>query len=171
MIDKEILDAVLPVPELDELRDEKIAELQEAGFVISNFHSGGIFHTMLMIVLRVEIELLNLLRLVLNNLFVSHASGVWLDLKMADYSKKRKKAQKTQGLVTVSRLDADGEAIKIPRGAVFKTAQDINGDELRFFALETTVLKKGAAAVDVPVEAEAEGARWNVPQGQITRSL
>ena len=171
MIDKSILDEVLPVPDMDTLRDKKITELQEAGFVITNFHSGGIFYTMLMIVLRVKIELIQLLRTVLNNLFVSHATGVWLDLKMADYSKKRKKAQKTQGLVTVSRLDAEGEAVKIPKGTVFKTVQDINGEELRFFALEAAVLQKGAQTVEVPVEAEIEGTRYNVPQEQITRTL
>ena len=171
MIDKSILDEVLPVPDMDTLRDKKILELQEAGFVITNFHSGGIFYTMLMIVLRVKIELIQLLRTVLNNLFVSHATGVWLDLKMADYSKKRKKSQKTQGLVTVSRLDADGEAVKIPKGTVFKTVQDINGEELRFFALEEAVLQKGAQTVEVPVEAELEGTRYNVPQEQITRTL
>ena len=171
MIDKSILDEVLPVPDMDTLRDKKIAELQEAGFIITNFHSGGIFYTMLMIVLRVKLELIQLLRTVLNNLFVSHATGVWLDLKMADYSKKRKKAQKTQGLVTVSRLDAEGEAVKIPKGTVFKTVQDINGEELRFFALEAAVLQKGAQTVEVPVEAEIEGTRYNVPQEQITRTL
>ena len=171
MIDKSLLDEVLPIPDMDTLRDHKIAELQEAGFVITNFHSGGIFYTMLMIVLRVKIELIQLLRTVLNNLFVSHATGVWLDLKMADYSKKRKKAQKTQGLVTVSRLDAEGEAVKIPKGTVFKTVQDINGEELRFFALEAAVLQKGAQTVEVPVEAEIEGTRYNVPQEQITRTL
>ena len=171
MIDNSILDEVLPVPDMDTLRDQKILELQEAGFVITNFHSGGIFYTMLMIVLRVKIEFIQLLRTVLNNLFVSHATGVWLDLKMADYSKKRKKAQKTQGLVTVSRLDAEGEAVKIPKGTVFKTVQDINGEELRFFALEAAVLQKGAQTVEVPVEAEIEGTRYNVPQEQITRTL
>ena len=171
MIDKNILDEVLPVSDMDTLRDQKILELQEAGFVITNFHSGGIFYTMLMIVLRVKIELIQLLRTVLNNMFVSHATGVWLDLKMADYSKKRKKSQKTQGLVTVSRLDADGEAVKIPKGTVFKTVQDINGEELRFFALEAAVLQKGAQTVEVPVEAELEGTRYNVPQEQITRTL
>ena len=171
MIDKNILDEVLPIPDMDTLRDHKIAELQEAGFIITNFHSGGIFYTMLMIVLRVKIELIQLLRTVLNNLFVSHATGVWLDLKMADYSKKRKKAQKTQGLVTVSRLDAEGEAVKIPKGTVFKTVQDINGEELRFFALEAAVLQKGAQTAEVPVEAELEGTRYNVPQEQITRTL
>ena len=44
-----IVDEVLPVPDMDTLRDRKIAELQEAGFIITNFHSGGIFYTMLMI--------------------------------------------------------------------------------------------------------------------------
>ena len=171
MIDKSILDEVLPVPDMDTLRDKKIAELQEEGFVITNFHSGGIFYTMLMIVLRVKLELIQLMRTVLNNLFVSHATGVWLDLKMADYSKKRKKAQKTQGLVTVSRLNAEGEAVKIPKGTVFKTVQDINGEELRFFALEAAVLQKGAQTAEVPVEAELEGTRYNVPQEQITRTL
>ena len=39
MIDKSILDEVLPVPDMDTLRDKKILELQEAGFVITNFHS------------------------------------------------------------------------------------------------------------------------------------
>ncbi len=171
MIDKSILDAVLPVPDLEELRDKKVQELKDAGFVITNFHSGGVFHTMLMIALRIKIELIELLRLVLNNMFVSHASGVWLDLKMADYSKKRKAAQKTQGLVTVRRLDMEGEAVKIAKGQVFKTSLDINGDELRFFTLEAAVLQKGTGAVDVLVEAETEGSRYNVPQGQISTSL
>lgn len=171
MIDKEILDAVLPVPSLEELRDAKVEELKNEGFLITNFHSGGVFHTMLMITLRIKLEMIELLRMVLNNMFVSHASGPWLDLKMADYSKKRKRAQKAQGLVTVSRQDMDGEAVKVPKGHVFKTIQDINGEELRFFALQATVLQKGAAAVDVLVEAEREGTRYNVPPGQITRTL
>ena len=171
MIDKEILNTVLPVPDLMDLKDEKIAELKEDGFVITNLHSGGVFYTILMIVLRIKIELIQLARTILNNMFVSHASGVWLDLKMADYSKKRKKAQKTQGVITVSRLDAEGEAVKIPKGHVFKTVRDINGDELRFFSSSAIVLQKGAISVDVPVEAEMEGIRYNVPAGQITRSL
>ena len=171
MIDKEILDAVIPVPTLEELRNEKITELKDEGFVVTNFHSGGVFYTALMVVLRIKIELLQLARLVLNNMFVTHAEGVWLDLKVADYSKKRKKAQKTQGLVTVSRMGADGEAIKIAKGHVFKSIMDINGEELRYFTTDAAVLQKGAHSVDVLVEAEAEGSRYNVPEGQITRTL
>ena len=171
MIDKAILDEVLPVPELEALKEEKISELKEEGFVVTNFHSGGVFYTILMIVCRIKIEVLQLARTILNNMFVSHAEGVWLDLKMADYAKKRKQAQKTQGLVTVSRTDADGEAIKIPKGHVFKTALDINGDELRFFATRAATLQRGAACVGAPASAEVEGSRYNVPQNQITRTL
>lgn len=171
MIDKDTLDAVLPLPEIEERRDELVAELKEEGFAITNFHSGGIFYTLLMIVLRIEREFKQFLRNFLNNAFVTHASGAWLDLKAADYSKKRKKAQKARGLVTVSRMDAEGDAVKIEKGHVFKTKKDINGEELRFFVLKATVLQQGARAVDVLVEAEMEGSRYNVPEGQITRSL
>lgn len=171
MIDKDTLDTILPLPEIEERRDELVAELKEEGFVITNFHSGGIFYTLLMIVLRIEREVKIFLRRFLNNAFVTHASGAWIDLKVTDYSKKRKKAQKARGVVTVSRADAKADAVKIEKGHVFKTKKDINGEELRFFALEKTILQQGARSVDVLVEAEMEGSRYNVPEGQITRSL
>lgn len=171
MIDKEILDTVIPVPDLDELKEQRIAELEREGFAITNFHSGGVFHTLMMIMLRVQVELLELARTMLNQMFITHASGAWLDLKAADYAKKRKRAQKTQGLVTITRGESEVEAVKIPKGHVFKTSKDINGEELRFFVVEAAVLQKGAQSVDVLVEAEVEGARYNVPQSQITRSL
>lgn len=171
MIDKDILDEVLPVPDPAELKDATIEELKEEGFVVTNFHSGGVFYTLLMIVLRIKIEFTELLRRVLNNMFLTHASGPWADLKAADYSKRRKKAQKAQGLVTLSRANDQDEAIKIEKGHVFKTEKDINGEELRYFTIEATVLQKGARMVDVLVEAEKEGSRYNVPEGQITRSL
>ena len=171
MIDHEILDQIIPVPKLEDLKEETIAGLKDAGFVITNFHSGGIFHTLLMIALRIQIELLELARTILNQSFVSHASGTWLDLKMADYSKLRKKARKTRGCVTVSRTGTDTEAVKIAKGHIFKTIKAINGEELRFFVLEDAVLQKGAQSVDVLVEAETEGSRYNVPEAQITRTL
>lgn len=171
MINKETLDAILPVPDLEELKDTGIEELRQEGFVVTNFHSGGIFYTLLMICLRIQIEIIQLLRTVVNHTSVSHATGIWLDLKASDFSKKRKLAQKARGYVTVSRMEADGDAVKIPKGSVFKTYKDINGEELRFFALEPAVLQKGAQLVDVLVEAEIEGSRYNVPEGQIVSSL
>lgn len=171
MIPTEILDTVIPVPDPEELKDKLIEQLKDAGFAITNYHSGGIFYTLLMIVIRIYIEILFLARTVLSNAFVSYASGVWLDLKLADYSKVRKSAQKTQGRVTVTRTGEDVEAIKIAKGTVFKSILDINGEELRYFSTDLVVLPKGTQSVDVPVEAEVEGSRYNVPTGQITRSL
>lgn len=160
MIDKEILDAVIPIPTLEELKDEKVAELKDEGFVVTNFHSGGVFYTLLMIALRIQLELLELARTVLNQTVVTHASGAWLDLKASDYSKKRKKAQKTQGLVTVSRMSVDGEAIKIAKGHVFKSILDINGEELRYFVMEETTLKKGDSSVNNVLRRDAPGS-WS----------
>ena len=76
MIDKATLDAVLPLPEIEERRDELVAELKEEGFVITNFHSGGIFYTLLMIVLRIEREFKQFLRNFLNNAFVRRATSL-----------------------------------------------------------------------------------------------
>ena len=59
------------------------------------------------------------------------------------FSKKRKDAVKTRGYVTISR-ETSGDAVKIPKGHIFKTIRDINGEELRYFALENTVLQQGA---------------------------
>lgn len=170
MIDDKVLDEILPVPDINDLRDEKVTELQEAGFSITNFSSGGIFYTLLMIVLQVRIEIIKLLRTVLNNMFVSHAEGVWMKLKAADFSKKQKEAIKTQGQVIITRGSSAG-AVKISKGHVFKTVKDVNGDELRYFVLEETILQMGMDSVLVPIEAELEGSNYNVPEGQITRSL
>ena len=165
------MDEIIPIPTVEELRDREIAELQEEGFVITNFHPGGVWYTLLMVCVRIYIELAILARTILNNMTVTHATGSWLDLNASNYSKVRKDARKARGNVTLSRQDAGGEAVRIPKGHVFKTIKDLNGEELRYFALEETVLQKGADSVDVLVEAEKEGTRYNVPQGQITKSL
>lgn len=170
MIDDDILDSVLPEPDLETLKEETVQQLQEEGFAVTNFQSGGVFYTLLMIVFRIYIELVGLLRTVLSNMVVSNANGTWLELKAADFAKKRKAAIKTQGKVTLSR-ETPGEAVTIPKGQVFKTTKDINGDELRYFSLADTILKKDSLSVEVLVEAEIEGSRYNVPQGQIINSL
>lgn len=170
MIDEQILDEILPVPDREELKNSIVQELKDEGFRISNFSSGGIFYTLLMIVIQIRIELVKLLRKVLNNVFLSHAEDVWLELKAADFTKKRKQPTKTKGYVTIER-DAPGDAVKIAKGDIFKTEQDINGEELRFLAVEDTVLQKDSLSQKVLVLAEKEGAKYNVPPGQINKSL
>ena len=170
MIDEKILDEILPVPDRDELKQSIQDELAEEGFVITNFNSGGIFFTLMMIFIQIRIELVKLLRVVLNNMFISHAQGVWLELKAADFSKRRKLPTKTRGYMTIKRAVAE-EVLRIRKGDVFKTEQDINGEELRYLALEDVVIPKDATEFKVLVEAEKEGSIYNVPPGQIKKSL
>lgn len=171
MIDESILDEIFPEPDLDELKEEQVRKLQEKGFVITNFNSGGIFHTILMIILQVKTELVKLLRSMLNTLYVRHADKEWLGILAADFSKERKAAVKTQGNITLYKRSGNEAMTVIPTGTVFKTDKDINGEELRFFSTEKVVVLKDAVTVMVPVEAEMEGSKYNIPPGQITRCL
>ena len=103
-------------------------------------------------------------------MFIAHAEGVWLELKANDFSKKRKQPSKTKGYVTLKRTLAES-AIKIYKGDIFKTERDINGEELRYLVTEDTVIKQGTTTQKVLVEAEKEGTIYNVPIGQIKKSL
>ena len=170
MIDEKVLDEILPIPDREELKNTIEEELKEEGFVITNFRTGGIFYTLLMILLQIRIELVKLLRTVLNNMFVSHAEGVWMELKAADFSKKRKKPTKAKGYIFVER-DTPGEAVRIAKGDIFKTEQDINGEELRYLVVEEAILQKDSLSQKVLIEAEKEGSKYNVSQGQIKKSL
>lgn len=170
MISEKILDEILPVKGLEELKNEKINELQEEGFIITNFQSGGIFYHLLLIVCQIRLELVLLLRNVLNNMFVTHAQESWLELKAADYSKKRKEAVKTRGYITLNRTQT-GEPFKISKGYVFKTDRDINGNELRFIVLNNMIIPKDSMTGIVEVEAEKAGAEYNVSPGQINKCL
>ena len=171
MIDNDILDRIFPVQDPDSLKKEQVDRLKERGFVITNFNSGGIFNTILMIILQIRMELTSLLRRMLNTLYVRHADGEWLGLLAADFSKERKAAVKTKGILELRRKAGGDISFIIPAGTVFKTDMDINGEELRFFSTERVVVQKNETLVEVPVEAEMEGSRYNIPPGQITRCM
>lgn len=171
MINESNLDSILPVPTEADLKDEIVADLENEGFVITNYNSGGVFYTLMMLMVRAKIELRVLLRTVLSNMFISYADdAAWLELKATDYGKTRKQPVKAQGVVTVNRADAS-EAVTIPKGYTFKTLKDINGDELRYVVTDNTVIQQGVTTGTVPVEAENTGTQYNVPAGQITVSL
>lgn len=171
MIDSSILDKIFPEPDRDTLAAELTKGLKEKGFVITNFNSGGIFYTLVMIVVQVRVELTKLLRSLLNTLYVRHADSDWLGLLAADFSKERKAAVKTQGIVTLYR-DPDSEMTTVvPLGTVFYTDTDINGEKLRFFSTEKVTASKGSGTLQVPVEAELEGSKYNIPSGQITQCM
>lgn len=170
MIDNDILDALIPLPTADGLMEEVKADLTADGFPLTNYKPGGVFYTLLRIALQPKIDLIRLARAMLNNMFVSHASGGWLELKGGDYALKRKEAIKASGVITLTRT-VSYPAVRIAKGHVFKTGIDASGAELRYIATAPVILQNGQTSCTVPVEAELPGSIYNVPEGTITYSL
>lgn len=170
MIDETTLDCLIPVPTEEELLKQVRSDLTEAGFKITKWDSGGVFYILTRVVIRCHIELLQLARTVLNNSFVRHAAGKWLELKGQDYSKVRKAATKTQGYVTITRSSATDQ-LMIPKGHMFKTLRDANGDELKYYVLADTIIPEENLSGMVLVEAQKAGTDYNVPQDRITVSM
>lgn len=170
MIDEEILDKVCPIPDEDETMEEIKGKLGEEGFIINNFNKGGIFYIIIRIFALIYIDIKRLARSIINNLFIKHAEGDWLEIKVADVGKKRKEAIKTRGYVTLYRDDYQN-ALQITKGHMFKTLPDVNGKELKFYVLDTTVIGAGEKSGKVLVEAESPGTGYNVSTGKITVSM
>lgn len=170
MIDKEILDNLIPLPDQDELKNEITEELSDAGFVINNFKSGGIFFTIIMIFIKIYIELISLARTIVSNSTITNANEEWLEVKAKDFSKERKEASYTEGNITLKREDSS-QTIIIPQGNIFKTEQDKIGYEYRYLVQETTLFPKDELICIVPVKAEKAGSDYNLSSGMITKSL
>lgn len=170
MIDEEILDKVCPIPDEDETMEEIKGKLGEEGFIINNFNKGGIFYIIIRIFVLIYIDIKRLARSIINNLFIKHAEGDWLEIKVADVGKKRKEEIKTRGYVTLYRDDYQN-TLQITKGHMFKTLPDVNGKELKFYVLDTTVIGAGEKSGKVLVEAESPGTGYNVSTGKITVSM
>ena len=145
MISEEILDKVCPVPDEEEEMERIRNELEDEGFLINNFNKGGIFYLIIRIFVTIYIEIKTLARTVINNLFIKHADEDWLEIKAPDFGKTRKEAVKAQGYMTIYRNEYQN-ALQITKGHMFKTLPDVNGKELKFYVLETTVIGAGEAS-------------------------
>lgn len=170
MISEEILDKVCPVPDEEEEMERIRNELEDEGFIINNFNKGGIFYLIIRIFVTIYIEIKTLARTVINNLFIKHADEDWLEIKAPDFGKARKEAVKVQGYITVYRNEYQN-ALQITKGHMFKTLPDVNGKELKYYVLETTVIGAGEESGRVLVEAEESGTSYNLPSGKITISM
>lgn len=170
MISEKILDKICPVPDEAEEMEKIRSELADKGFIINNFNKGGIFYLIIRIFVTIYIELKTLSRTMINSLFINHADGDWLEIKAADFGKIRKEAVKAQGYVTIYRNEYEN-ALQITKGHMFKTLPDVNGKELKFYVLETTVIGAGEESGRVLVEAEESGTSYNVSSGKITVSM
>ena len=170
MISEDLLDKICRVPdeneEMEKIRDELIKE----DFIITDIKKGGIFHTIIRIFVKIYIELKTKSRKQINNFFVLHADEDWLELKAADFGKKRKQAVKARGYITIERRE-HSEVLQILKGHMFKTLPDGNGNEKKYYVLETTIIEAGQNEGRVLVEAAEGGTAYNVPNGKITVSM
>ena len=170
MIDDSILDEVIPVPDPDTKMAEMKDNLEENGFKVTKWGTGAVFYWLTRICVQIHIELLKLARVILNNMFIRHAEGKWLELKAAEFSKSRKAAIKTQGYITINRSNTD-TALTITKGHIFKTKPDASGTELKYYAVADTLIPAGTKTGKVLVEAEKAGTQYNVSENQITVSM
>lgn len=170
MIETEVMDRIIRVPDEEDAVEELAEKLKSEGFVITNFNKGGVFYTLLRVSVHVGIQLKQLAVDLINSAFMRHCPDDWVEIRAADFSKYRKDGQKAEGFVTVYRSDTS-ETVKVARGHPFRTDTDAYGNYLRFYALEETLLPQGEEECKILVQAEDAGAAYNVPAGSINRSM
>lgn len=170
MIDENIMEKVIPVPNEEEEMEKIQTELMNEGFPITNLKKGGIYYHLIRMVVKIYIELKILSRSIVNACFIKHATGDWLRIKAADYSKALKESKKTKGYITIYRNEFEN-ALQVTQGHCFKTKPDVNGKELKFYTCENTIIEAGMEKGKVLVEAEIPGIYYNLTPGKITISM
>lgn len=170
MIEERLLNQLIPIPEEEDEMERVHQELAEEKFPITNFKKGGVYYHLIRMLVKIDIELRHLARTILNSCFIKHATGDWLKIKAADYSKFLKAPKAAKGYVSIYRREYEN-ALKITKGHCFKTEPDIYGKELKFYVCENTVIEAGEEIGKVLVEAEETGTYYNIAPGKITVSM
>ncbi|MGF1761354.1 baseplate J/gp47 family protein [Photobacterium sagamiensis] len=101
---------------------------------------------------------------VLPNMFVATAVDQWLDLLAWQCKLTRKGATKAKGMIAIQRAAVKGPELVIPKDTWIQT-EAINGNIYRVRVLADTVLPENETMVLVDVEAEEEGAAYNLGDG------
>lgn len=101
---------------------------------------------------------------VLPNMFVATAVGKWLDLWAWQFNVQRKPATKALGQIVFHRAASKGPAIVVPKGTYIQT-DPINSTVYRVVLREDTTLPENELSVIGEVEAEHEGAAYNLGEG------
>jgi uncharacterized phage protein gp47/JayE len=150
----------------DQVLDQLFGHLVDGDSGITNVRPGGVTRTYMEMVSLTLGDLFALLRTVLEQSYVTTASGGWLDLRVADMGMVRLPATRTEGVVTMA---TDGEfPVSVSAGTIVATSYDVEGERLRYRATESVVIPEGVVIMDVPVAAELVGASYNVAGGTIT---
>ncbi len=170
MIPDNIMEKIIHVPDEAEYMEELEEKLVAEGFVITNFSKGGVFYTILRIVVHGLIQLKQLGVQIVNSAFMTHCPEDWVEIRAADYAKYRKEGIHTKGYVTVYRRDYS-YPVKIKKGHPFITSRNADGAYYTYYAVEDIVLQEGVSECKVIVEAEQPGAAYNVEPGVICETL
>ncbi|GAB6100446.1 hypothetical protein JCM16358_23250 [Halanaerocella petrolearia] len=153
--------------DFDTLTQEAKDKMENLKSRITNWNNGGVFKTLTYVALKGVEELYKLLVKVLPQGYVQYATGVWLELKVAEIGLERKPATKTKGSVTFVKDDPSAN-LKVEAGSIVKTKVSSQGEELRYFTTRDVVSVAGESQFEVEVEAEFAGAKYNVGTGYIT---
>ncbi|MBY7903021.1 baseplate J/gp47 family protein [Vibrio fluvialis] len=100
---------------------------------------------------------------VMPNMYVATAARWALELKAWEVDVTPKGAERTQGVITLTKRRAD-EAVTVAAGAVIQTLP-IDGTVYKVRVREDTVIEAGILVGHVPVEAEEAGKAYNLPAG------
>ncbi|MEW5725259.1 MAG: baseplate J/gp47 family protein, partial [Thermodesulfobacteriota bacterium] len=92
------------------------------------------------------------------------------DRRAEELALTRLPALKTQGLITFSRASGAGN-LPVSANGVVASDLDAEGRRYRYVVTETVVAASGQTSIQVPVEAEEEGAAHNLGAGQITQMV
>ena len=95
-----------------------------------------------------------------NQMFVSSASGEYLDYFASQRGIERKKAQKAQGEITFFINAPIENSIFIPKGSMVATADTV---PMRYVTVEDAEIAAGNTLVSVSAEAEKAGKIYNIP--------
>ncbi|HIF9546409.1 TPA: baseplate J/gp47 family protein [Photobacterium damselae] len=101
---------------------------------------------------------------VLPNMFVATAVDAWLDLWAWQFDVKRKNATKAKGTILFKRSANKGPTIVIPKDTWVQT-EPINGTVYRVKLLADSTLGENELEMLADVEAENEGAAYNLGAG------
>ena len=154
----------------EEISQEIIKKTSTAIPQITNYRTGGVFRTFIEVVASFLEKFYKELDELLPNRFLQTATGEYLDLKAEELSLTRLPATKTRGYVLVSR-GSTNSAVTIPKDKIIATKPNSRGVMLRYKVVGDVVLQENEITRSVLVEAEKEGALYNVVGGQITELI
>lgn len=161
---KEILaESGLPLSE-GEIRQKFEQLTEEEGFITNTSNVSPFWRLISAVAIKPIMFLIDLLtESILPNLFVKTASRKWLQILAWAVGLDFKPATKAQGVLHFTKSDAQAN-LTIKQGTIIQTER-INDVIYRVIVKEDTAIPAGVLTAPIPVEAEHEGASYNLAGG------